>query len=407
VRILVLTNLYPNPYQPGRATFNRQQVRALSVVHKLTVIAPISWTDELEGRARVGRRLGPDRRSTCDGITVEHPSYVYPPKVMRGCYGRCFLWSVRAAFRRALVEFKPDLVFAPWAYPDGWAAVELGHKAGLPVVIKLHGSDMNGLAVHPQRLRGTRDALRRADAVVSVSHDLAARTLDLGVEPQRVRVVYDGVDSRVFHPGSTTEARARLGLDAAGPIVLFVGNLLPVKGLDVLVEACVRLKANGTRFTCLLIGQGPQRRSLERQIARDGLGDCVRLLGSVAHDRLGDWYRAADIFVLPSRSEGVPVVLLEAAACGATFVASRVGGIPEIAHLAPSLLVPPDDPAALAKALDDGLSGQIARPQTLVQSRSHADAAAELGRVFSRACKKSFGVDIQTQTAAREPVVPR
>jgi glycosyltransferase involved in cell wall biosynthesis len=377
MRILALTNLYPNPYQPGRATFNRQQLRWLAERHAVAAIAPVLWTDELAARARLGRRLGGDRRSTCDGIAVEHPCYVYPPKVMRGSYGHCFLWSVRAAFHRALAEFRPDLVFAPWAYPDGWAAVELGHRAGLPVVVKLHGSDIHGLAVHPRRLRGTREALLRADGIVSVSRDLAARAVGLGVEPGRVRVVYDGVDSRVFHPGPSADARDRLGLDRADPVVLFVGNLVPVKGLDVLIGACARLASWGVHFTCLLIGQGPLRRSLGRRIARLGLDDRVRLMGPYPHDRLGDWYRAADLFVLPSRSEGVPVVLLEAAACGKPFVASRTGGIPEVAHLTPSLLVEPGDPDALALALRDGLAGRF--PPTSPPAAPRGPAKAESG----------------------------
>src|SRR5581483_6433525 len=113
------------------------------------------------------------------------------------------------------------------------------------------------------------------------------------------------------------------------PLVLFIGNLVPVKGVEVLIDACSRLAGRGVRFTACLIGQGPLRGKLEGQIARLGLGECVRLVGGLPHHQLGDWYRAAGVFVLPSYSEGVPSVLLEAAACGTRVVASEVGGIPE------------------------------------------------------------------------------
>jgi glycosyltransferase involved in cell wall biosynthesis len=387
MRVLTLTNLYPTPLHPTRATFNRQQVRMLATRHPVAVIAPVAWTEEWAARRQGQASLPRGRRVTCDGITVDHPRYLYPPKVFRNWHGRCFRESVRPAFRRALAEFRPDLVFAPWAYPDGWAAVELGHRAGLPVVIKVHGSDILQLSHHPEKSRGTIEALRQADGIVAVSRDLSEQVAALGADPDRVRVVYDGIDPELFHPGPRDAARARLAREIAvqGPVVLFIGNLLPVKGLEVLIDAFGRLAGQGIDFTGLLIGQGPLRSRLEDQVARLGLRDRVRLLGTRPHDRLPDWYRAADLFVLPSRSEGVPVVLLEAIACRTPFVASRVGGIPEIAHLGASRLVPAGDAAALAEAIRAGLAGRIVPPPGDRDAvRGHAEAVSELVDFFER-----------------------
>src|SRR5262249_60699932 len=113
---------------------------------------------------------------------------------LRGWYGHSYRRSVRAAFARALAEFRPDVVFSPWAYPDGWAAVALGHAAALPVVVKVLGSDVLwGLRRHPARLRRTTEALRGADAVVAGSRDLARSVVDLGAGAGRVRGVGDGL----------------------------------------------------------------------------------------------------------------------------------------------------------------------------------------------------------------------
>src|SRR5437667_11460387 len=101
MRILTLTNLYPNPFQPHRAPFNRQQLRELAARHAVSVIAPIAWTDELAARWRGKAPLPVDRRVTCDGIPVEHPRYVFPPKALRGWYGHLFRRSVRRPFERA------------------------------------------------------------------------------------------------------------------------------------------------------------------------------------------------------------------------------------------------------------------------------------------------------------------
>ncbi|HEV3447060.1 MAG TPA: glycosyltransferase, partial [Gemmataceae bacterium] len=347
MRILMLTNLYPNALQPIRANHQRQQIRLVARRHEVSIIAPVAWTDELAARAK-GRRLPPGRRTILDGMAVQHPRYWFPPKVGRGFYGRFLYWSVRRAFQRSLREFRPELVYAPWAYPDGWAAVRLGQEAGLPVVLKVLGSDFLLLSEHPEKRGGTLQALRQADAVIAVSRDLANRMASNGVDSHKIDVIYDGIDQSLFHPGPKAEARIRLGLPGGLPTLLFVGNLVAVKAIDILIEACARLSNRVAKFQCLLIGEGPLRPQLERQARRCGLAERVRFVGPVANDSLPDWYRAADVLVLPSHSEGVPNVLLEAAACGTPWVASRVGGVPEIAHLGVTRLVLPGDPDLLA-----------------------------------------------------------
>lgn len=362
MRVLALTNLYPNPYQPHRATFNRHQFRLLNDRHPVRVIAPIAWTDELKARWAGQPPLPPGRRVTHDGLTVDHPRYLFPPKVGRHWYGHFFRAAVGPAFRRAVDEFRPDLVFAPWAYPDGWAAGRLARKAGLPVVLQCHGSDVLLLDQHPSRKRRTVEAVTAADGVVAVSRDIADRLIRLGVPADRVRVIIDGVDQRVFHPGSQTEARRVVGLpDDGPPVLLFIGNLVDVKAIDVLLEACGVLHRENFPVRAVVVGGGPLRAKLEQQAAALGLAERVRFTGPLPQHTLPDWYRAADLFVLPSHSEGVPNVLLEASACGTPWVASRVGGISEIAHLGISRLVPPNTPAELAAAIRESLT---APPQT-------------------------------------------
>ena len=382
MRLLALTNLYPNPYQPHRATFNRQQIRALAALHEVHVITPILWTDELRERRRQGPRLATNRRATCDGLTVEHPRYIYPPKLLRSWYGGCFFRSVQATFDRVVREFHPDLVFTPWAYPDGWAAVELCRRAGLPVVVKVHGSDILTLSHYPGRVRRTLETLSRADCIVAVSQHLAQRMIDLGTDSQRLRIVYNGIDNEVFTPGDRQQARAALGLDPATPVVLLVGNFVPVKGLDVLLDACALLVRDGLRFQCHLVGDGPLRTKLQKQVERLGLVERVVCQGSRPHQELPNWYRSADVVALTSHSEGVPNVLLEATACGTPYVASAVGGVPEIAHWGISQLVPPGDPRRLAIALREGLEGRMSGRRNQSFTRSFADAAGELSQLF-------------------------
>jgi len=134
--------------------------------------------------------------------------------------------------------------------------------------------------------------------------------------------------------------------------LLFVGNLVPVKGLDVLLAACGQLDGSAMPWQLHVVGEGPLKTALEWQARSLGIAERVSFHGARPHAQLPEWFRAADLLVLSSRSEGVPNVLLEAAACGLPFVASEVGGIPEIAPLGHSRLVPPNEPAAFGKAIE-------------------------------------------------------
>jgi glycosyltransferase involved in cell wall biosynthesis len=360
-----MTNLYPNPLQPHRAPFNRHQLRILNETDPVRVIAPVAWTDEKWFAKPWPRRL------ELDGITVDHPRYWFPPRVARGTYGQWYLWSVRRVFRRAIRDFEPDIVFAPWAYPDGWAAVKLARKHKLPVVVQVHGSDVKLLDDFPARKQRTIEALTQADGVVAVSQDLANDVIGIGAK--NVRVIYDGVDPELFGRGSPlTPSEISTIFDyKKQPFVLFVGNLVPVKCVSTLIEAM-----EGVPYPLHVVGDGPLRESLKSQAERTiGISN-TRFHGSLPLKRLPAFYKSASLLVLPSRSEGVPNVLLEASACGLPWVASNVGGIPEIAHLGASRLVPPGDVQALRTAILEMLENPP--PQPDVRPRLRTEAVAEL-----------------------------
>ena len=189
----------------------------------------------------------------------------------------------------------------------------------------------------------------------------------LGTPSDRAHLIYEGTDRDLFCPGDRQAARRAIGLSPAGLRLLFVGNLLPVKAVHILIDACAELLASGLKFEADIVGEGPLYAELQQQIMRLGLSESVHLHGRMLQNALPDWYRAADLVVLSSQSEGVPNVLVEAAACGTPFVATNVGGISEIAHLSPGELVNPGDSAALARAINAKL-------------RNAAEAAANVKR---------------------------
>jgi glycosyltransferase involved in cell wall biosynthesis len=355
LRVLVITNRYPRSGHSTIATYNRQQFRELAREHDVRVIAPVPWTDRV--RDLLAHNVVP-KSCVQDKIAVRHPTFYFPPKIAPQVWGQFFLWSVRKEVEREIREFKPDVLLACWAHPDGWAATQFARQFGLPVVIKVHGSDILVATKSKRRRERIAEALRAADAVVAVSRDLAQHVIELGVDAKKVDVIHHGVDPHLFSPGNQQEARRSLNIANAGRALLFVGNLLVQKGVGVLLEACAKLAQQKVAFHCYLVGEGHDEPHLRKLRAQLKLEDIVQFVGPCAHEQLANWYRATDLVVLPSFSEGIPNVLREGMMCGKRFVATNVGGIPEITTPEVGILVNPGNPGDLAEAISASLACQ-------------------------------------------------
>jgi D-inositol-3-phosphate glycosyltransferase len=181
-----------------------------------------------------------------------------------------------------------------------------------------------------QRIHHERHVARRADAIVTASaHERTLLERYYGADPGRIHTIPCGIDLDLFYPRDRAMSRAELGLPLASPVILWVGRLEKLKGVDILVGAVAQLAERD--FTLLIVGgddrAAPLRSELEAQAAAEGLTANVRFEGPVAHDRLPAYYSAADVVVVPSYYESFGLVAVEAMACGAPVVASRVGGL--------------------------------------------------------------------------------
>ncbi len=353
MRVLIITNLFPNRVEPGRGVFNQQQFAELAKRCDLAVVAPVPWFPRAAWLRRLAPRWArsvqvPDAE-TIAGIPVHHPRYVVIPKIARALYGWLFFLGVRRTVQRLHQQAPCDVILATWAYPDVFGAALLARRLRRPLIAKVHGSDIHLAARGPVRRRMIAWALRQADAVVAVSEPLRDAMVRFGVEPARIVIIPNGVDRERFRSRSRRDARAALGLAPEGRRIVFVGNLAPVKGPDVLLAAMRRLPGD-VRLS--FVGDGPMQEYLQALAQSDGLNGRVEFAGRRPHPEIPLWLCASDVVCLPSRSEGCPNALLEALACGRPVVATAVGAVPTLLRSGEcGLVVPPDRPAALAEAL--------------------------------------------------------
>ena len=286
-------------------------------------------------------------------------------------------------------EFRPDIIHGYLFSPNLFAAIA-GRACGVRVVC-VAKRNLDAFET-PRQIAIQRLAHRLATHVTAVSEAVANSSVALGVPRARITVIENGIDVSRFDGGGA--GREGLGLPAwppGGPLVGSVGCLAPRKDFGTLLAALAILRDRGRDFRCAIAGDGPDRAALEARVAALGLVDRVAFLGErLDVDRL---LPAFDVFTLSSREEGIPNALLEAMAAARPCVVTRVGGNAEV--LTDGLtgwLVPAQDAAALAGALDEALTrrdvaqarGRAAR-ETMIRERSIAAMVQRHEAFYARA----------------------
>lgn len=269
-------------------------------------------------------------------------------------------------FQDVLRRFRPQIVHAHFATEPTAIAHELAAELSLPFTFTAHGYDVYR---RPPADFAARAAA--AAAVVTVSHANARHiAAKFCVPASRIHVIPCGIDLERIPPN---------GRRSGPPHIVCVARLAPVKNVRLLLEACSLLRRRDLEFRCVVLGDGRQREELELRREQLGLEDVVELLGPAENGEVLTWWRRASVAALTSDSEGMPVSLMEAAACGVPAVATAVGGTAEVVeHGVTGLLTPPGDEEALAAALE-----------RLLRDRS---TAARLGREARRRAEERFAV---------------
>jgi len=199
-----------------------------------------------------------------------------------------------------------------------------------------------------------KETLKQADKIITVSNATKEYVLSLGANPNKIKVLHNGVDLKRFKPLPLVKAemRKKLGIPKDAKVVLTVRRLVYKNGVDTLIDAANLAVKKKPALVFIIAGKGPDMASVQSQIEQLGLEKNIKLTGFVADQDLSLYYNTADLFVLPSKSgEGLPLVALEAMACGLPVIATNVGGINEIMVKGFGKLVPANNPEALTDAI--------------------------------------------------------
>ncbi|MEK7703134.1 MAG: glycosyltransferase family 4 protein [Nitrospirota bacterium] len=346
-RLIVVSSLFPNREQPTKGIFNKHRVSHLLNHFDVKVISPLPWGLQRELPAK----------DTIDNIAVDYPRYFMIPKIGRSLYGFFYGLSLFPFMKRLFKQFSWDAMLVNWAYPDAFGMMIINRFFRRPLFIYVLGSDINIYTRFFLRRLLIVSALKKATKVFAVADQLRDKMVALGVDKDAIVVVQTGVDTDIFYPMDKTRCREQLGLPIEKKVVLFVGGLVPVKGLPFLMEAARLLIKKNKDLIFLMIGDGKDRKSLQRTIAQGQMEKAVFLLGGKPHSEIPLWMNTCDLFCLPSLSEGCPNVVMEALACGRPVVGTDVGDVSRLIlkGTGGGYVVPPKNSQALSEAIDRAL----------------------------------------------------
>ena len=365
MKLVILNHRFPSQRDPSAQTFIRDHVDMMVRESSLDVRLVVPRVFSIPGSTRWMR----DHSPLLTSVPVARPSYLSIPRMgLPAKNGEAFGTAALQAVKR-LGSPRDIRIHAHMLYPAGFGLHKLT-KQGYSCVLSIHGSDWFHASRYPSL---TAQAIRAAQVVLTSSETLATEVSDwcdrYGIHQKKILPVFNAIDTDLFKPAqSILEAKKKIGWSSDDTHLLFVGRPHPVKGLDVLIEALAKWPPSSVPFpTVHLVGVDDGSRT-----SKDLLHKAYSMLPSehykkvhfeppVPRQKLAPYYQAADLYVLPSRSEGFNVSLLEAAACECTIVATDVGGNRSIAGLDGNHCIEPENPEALHKALLSAMqsTGQI------------------------------------------------
>lgn len=357
MKVLVVSQMYPNPVNPVGGIFVHEQVKALiSLGVDINVLSPYPWIPwPISRLRRTWKELARvPLEAEIEGVRVCYPRYLhFPRKFLLGSLGKRMYWGMHCLIEDFWSQKPFSLVHAHAAFPAGVVGKEISERYGVPLVITIHGADFF-VTIHRSEVHraAVREALSKAAAVVTVSTKLKRLACEYFGETvcNRTVVIHNGFNV----PG--LEDRAEVGR-TQGDVpdvfrLLTVGFLIPRKGHEYVLRAMAELVSEGFDIQYDIVGDGPEKERLVALTRELGLAERVNFHGLLPHSHAVAKMKDCDVFVMPSWDEGFGVVYLEAMAQGKPVVGSRGEGIEDVVeHGQNGFLVKPRDVAELVGVL--------------------------------------------------------
>lgn len=290
------------------------------------------------------------------GMFIIELPYLCIPKIGIFSNGVFYSFALFRVFQNILRGIKISAVLTFWIYPEGWGGYFVSKRLNIPFIVRPRGSDINYYSRYVFFKSLIKFPLGKAQVILPVCDRLKNRIIGIGIDKGKVKVIKGGVNHHIFSPIEKNRAREILSLDNEKKILLYIGNLVKVKGVKYLIKAIQNIKDKLPDLLVYIIGTGKEKKSIEKLVGKYGLHKSVILKGEVEYKKISLWINACDLLCLPSLSEGYPNVVLEALACATPVVATNVGGIPEIVdNYKQGILVNPGSPYLFSDAIINAL----------------------------------------------------
>lgn len=325
-RLLFVSNLFPDLREPYRGLDNVTILHHLKDQFDIRVVAPRPTLPFLPQQIHFESRHD-DRQ-----FRPEFISCPYLPKIGGLANHHLMLRALRPVILNIHEEWPTDVLLSSWLFPDGFASASIADQLGIPGFLVAQGSDVHQYLQSATRRKAILEACQKARGIITRSASLAKMLNKAGVPNDKLHPIHNGTDTQLFHPANQADVRRQLNLAEDSTVLLFVGNLLPVKDPLFLIQCFAALiqQFPQKKLRLVLVGKGPLRSAIENEATRLGIYDRIHLTGPQDSAQVARWMQASDLFVMTSRNEGLPNVILEAQAVGLPIVATNVGDISEL-----------------------------------------------------------------------------
>lgn len=393
IKLLVITHSFPTKNNPVAAIFLLNQLKELKKYCEIKVIFPYAYVPKIRIFNPYYRFSKVPSKERVGGIEVYHPKYIMIPRMLFKLKLLHFYLAIESFFsylaskkttEKITEEWNPDIIHLHGVLGEGLLGRRLKRKYKKPLLVTTYGDDINRYLKQIPSNFLVKSALKSSDAIICQSRFLQ-NEIENRISGKKLFIIPMGALLDKFKPKGKNKARKVLGLPKDKKIILFIGHLFERKGVEYLISALRLVIKKEKNTLCLIIGSGHSENRLKKMASELNLDNYTKFLGQKTHDEIVPYMNACDIFVLPSLSEGLPVVLCEALAAGKPVVATKVAGTPELVTKDVGFIVRPKDSNDLSEKIILALNKKWDIEKLLKRSKyfSAANSAKRLVNMYN------------------------